>query len=667
MCCRFIRFLLIGFCLNAATFGIADKAAADETISPLPSGEVLRFQLQTVTGEMISVPRADSRLTVVCFLGTDCPLVQLYASRLSDMATEFRDQGVSFVGVNSNRQDTLDDIRRMEQSLALSFPTLRDEGNVVADAYGATRTPEVFVIDDQLQIRYSGRIDDQYAPGVSRPKASRDDLRVAIQENLAGTAVSVARTEVTGCFIGKFRKKEVTPSESASHITWSGEVHKVIQKHCLECHRTGDIAPFSMETWEDTAGWADTMLETIENGRMPPWHAASGHRGLSNARTMPEADKDILRNWVKVGMPSGENAALTLSMPKTSDWQLPKAPDVEIAMRDRPYAIPSGGVVDYQYFVVDPKFTEDKWVTGAQIIPGNRSVVHHAIAFIRPPDGVRPRGVGWLTAYVPGQRLVAMPPGHARHVPAGSKIVFQMHYTPNGKPQEDITKIGLIFADRTEITHQVLTVIGIDQEFEIPPGAAHHEVTGKVRWFPKRGVLLAASPHMHLRGSQFRLSAAAQSGDEVLLDVPHYDFNWQHSYVFDEPIPLNQIDDIHFTVAFDNSEGNPFNPDPKEWVTWGDQTWEEMAVVFLEVAEPLEADESSAEAAEVAATDDLEARRQAFVDDFFRDLDTNGDGNIFKTEVPLAVRNHFSRFDRNGDNNVTREEVRSLAEEKIRN
>jgi peroxiredoxin len=667
MSCLVVRCVVMCLSLATGSFAVGDEETADKATKSSPAGDSLRFQLPTISGEMVSVPNAESRLTVVCFLGTDCPLVQLYASRLSDLATEFREQGVSFVGVNSNRQDTLDDIRRMEQSLALSFPTLRDEGNVVADAYGATRTPEVFVIDDQLHIRYSGRIDDQYAPGVSRPKASRDDLRVAIEEVLAGTSVSVTRTEVTGCFIGKFRKKEMNPAESTPNITWSGEVHKVIQKHCLECHRTGDIAPFSMETWEDTAGWADTMLETIDNGRMPPWHAATGHRSLSNARTMPEADKEILRNWVKAGMPSGENSSLTLSMPKTSEWQLPKAPDIEVAMRERPYSIPSNGVVDYQYFVVDPKFTEDKWVTGAQIIPGNRSVVHHAIAFIRPPDGVRPRGVGWLTAYVPGQRLVAMPPGHARHVPAGSKIVFQMHYTPNGKPQEDITKIGLIFADRLEITHQVLTVIGIDQEFEIPPGAAHHEVTGKVRWFPKSGVLLAAAPHMHLRGSQFRLSAAAKSGEEVLLDVPRYDFNWQHSYVFEEPVPLNQIDEIHFSFAFDNSERNPFNPDPKEWVTWGDQTWEEMAVVFLEVAEPLEVAESSVEVAEVADTVNLQARRQAFVDDFFRDLDTNGDGNIFRTEVPLAVRNHFGRFDRNGDNNVTREEVRSLAEEKIRN
>ena len=176
------------------------------------------------------------------------------------------------------------------------------------------------------------------------------------------------------------------------------------------------------------------------------------------------------------------------------------------------FVVPADGTVEYQYFVVDPGFTEDRWVTAAQVIPGNPAIVHHSIVFIRPPDGARFRGVGWLGAYVPGQRTFLLPPGRARFVPAGSKLVFQQHYTPNGQAQEDLTRVGLLFGDAAEITHEVFTLVGIDQEFEIPPYAPAFTVDGQVRWFPPRGELLAIMPHMHLRGKSFRFWATDGSG-----------------------------------------------------------------------------------------------------------------------------------------------------------
>lgn len=346
-------------------------------------------------------------------------------------------------------------------------------------------------------------------------------------------------------------------------------------------------------------------------------------------------------------------------------------PDLVVTMRNRPYVVPAEGMVEYQYFVVDPKITEDQWVTAAQIIPGNRAVVHHAIVFIRPPDGSEFRGIGWLTAYVPGQRLVKMPPGHARKIPAGSRLVFQMHYTANGSIQEDTTKIGIAFGKREDVTHEVVTLIGIDQEFEIPPYAANHEVSGKVRWLPKGGRLLGVAPHMHVRGKTFELFADRDGQTETLLHVPNYDFNWQHSYVFSEPLNLDTIDSLRFKTTFDNSAANPFNPDPSQWVNWGDQTWEEMAVAFLEVAEPLEPATPtdtpivagiSLSPESVAAR---EAKIQKFVDDFFAQLDANGDGVVARGEVPIAVRGSLYRFDVDRDDLATRDEVRELAELKF--
>lgn len=657
-------------CVLAILFGtMFDPVRAQDSSSTESIGGTRAFRTTSVSGETVVVDGA-AKVTVVCFLGVECPVVQLYTSRLSMMASSLKDQGVRFVGVNSNHQDSMEDVRRFCDQMKPTFPIVRDESGAIADAYGAKRTPEVFVLDADLTIRYQGRIDDQYSPGITRPAATQQDLKKAIEELLADKPVTTSRTEAVGCFIGRRRGK---PSDMSS-VTWSSSVSDVLKRNCLECHRTGDIGPFSMESYDEVVGWADTMLETIDNGRMPPWHAESGHRPLANERRMSEQDRQIFRDWVKLGLPKGDESAAAIALPEAKDWQMEKTPDAEFVMRDKPFIVPAEGTVDYQYFVVDPGFKEDKWVREAQIIPGNRSVVHHAIAFIRPPDGSPFRGVGWLTAYVPGQRLVELPSGYARKVPAGSKIVFQMHYTPNGKEQSDQTKIGLTFCDPAEVTHEVLTAIGIDQEFEIPPQSAAHEVSGSVRWFPKNGVLMSLAPHMHLRGKSFRMSVAREDGEEVLLNVPQYDFNWQHSYVLTEALPLNSVKDLNFTVTFDNSPANPANPDPSQWVTWGDQTWEEMAVVFLEVAEPLNPTPPTDDALSVQLFDadqdekqkDRQNRIEAFVDDFFKRLDTNSDGVVLYDEVPLAVRRSFSRFDDNGDKSATREEVRKVAEQRIR-
>ncbi|MEZ6063298.1 MAG: redoxin domain-containing protein [Planctomycetaceae bacterium] len=647
-------------CLAAAS---PQMCLAEES----PGENSLVIDCSAVNGEHVTVASGESMATVVCFLGTECPLAKLYGPRLSELAEEFSGQNVRVVGVMSNRQDSIDDIRRYVELQAISFPVIHDDGNLVANRYNATRTPEVFLLDRMLNVRYHGRVDDQYEPGITRSAPERRDLRIAIQEVLANKPVSVARTSAPGCLIGKFR-----PADSRdiveNNITYSQHVSRVLQRHCVECHRPGEIGPFAMDSFEEVVGWADTMLETIEDGRMPPWSADPDVGRFSNARLMPESDRQIMRDWIAGGLKRGDESQLPPPVTPASQWQLTRKPDVVIPMRDVPFRVPAQGTVEYQYFVVDPNFEEDQWIAGAQIIPGNRGVVHHAIAFIRPPDGIRMRGIGWLTAYVPGQRLVDLPQGYARRVPAGSKIVFQMHYTTNGRTQEDVTQIGLVFADPRDVTHEMITLIGINQEFEIPPHASDHEATGDINGFLKSGRLMSIAPHMHYRGRSFQVFADRADRTETLLSVPRYDFNWQHSYELAEPLGLAEIDRLHFSATFDNSEANPFNPNPEEWVTWGDQSWEEMAVVFLEVAEPrlLTSDDSGSSSSANAAASEREKKVAKFVSDFFRDLDSNGDGIVQRSEMPVAVR-QFSRWrwDRDGDQQVTPDEVRAVAEERF--
>lgn len=643
---------------------LATAFAAIAFCMPAFGDETLSFSGTAIDGSLTEVTsKSTAKLHVVCFLGAECPMARAYGGRLSEMAEEFRDEGVQFVGVNSNRQDSVADVRGYVGSLNITFPFLKDQGNVIADRFNATRTPEVFVLDTNLNVQYHGRIDDQYAPGIARANPTTNDLRNAIEELLAGKAITVAETEPLGCFIGKVKRESASPVENL--ITYAQHVVPVLQKHCLECHRAGDIGPFAMNSYDEVAGWADTMLETIDNGRMPPWHADPKFGHFANARNMPDADKQIIRDWIAGGLKRGDDTTVPDSPEFMDGWQLERQPDQVVEMRSRPFVVPKDGVVEYQYFVADPGFEEDKWITGVQVIPGARSVVHHAIVFVRPPDGSRFRGVGWMGAYVPGQRMVPLPVGTARKVPAGSKLVFQMHYTPNGTETEDITRVGLLFGKDEEVTDEVFTLIGLNQEFEIPPNTASHTVEAKVPWFPKNGQLLAATPHMHFRGKSFQLFTD-DNADDPLLSVPNYDFNWQHTYALSEPIPLANLEQLRFTATFDNSDANPFNPDSSEWITWGDQTWEEMAVTFFEVSQPRTplSNASAEQKDSMRVTDTNQKKIDAYIQRCLDKLDTNGDGVIRRDETPIVVRFfNFGRVDSNGDDRITTDELKAIAEQ----
>lgn len=638
------------------------------------SAQQLAFRLRTPSDEIVSIENSSSKLTAVCFLGTECPMARAYVTTLNELQRDFQEQ-LRIVAVMSNLQDSTEDVREYIASTDAKFSVVMDPGNRVADQYGATRTPEVFLLDAELKLRYHGRIDDQYAPSVARAEPRREDLKIAVQELLAGKPVTVKETKAVGCIIGKAKHAETDGALqdlSSPSLTFAQHVYPILQEHCMECHRSGEIGPFSMEVYDEVLGWADTMMEAIDDGRMPPWHADPAYGSFANERHMPREDRELLRSWIANGAPAGDLQSLPAPKQFAAGWQFGREPDLVLAMRDRPFVIPRDGVVEYQYFVVDPGFEQDRWLISAQVIPGSRDVVHHAIVFVRPPDGSAMPGVGWLTAYVPGQRTLEPPPGHARRIPAGSKLVFQMHYTPNGTPREDVSRVGLIFADDADVTHELITLAALEQEFEIPPGAEAHTVRARLPRIPADGQLLAVTPHMHYRGKAFELVATYKDRDaaeptrqETLLSVPNYDFNWQHSYLFQQPIALDTIKQLACNVVFDNSAGNIFNPDPTEWVTWGDQTWEEMALAFFEVSIPRQTSSQRprGSAAESQSASKSDQKINAYVEQVFRRLDANQDGVIQKSEGSIVVRHvNFDRWDLDGDGQATQSEVRSVAE-----
>lgn len=617
------------------------------------------------------LPAAPGRLTVVCFLGSECPLSRLYGQRLSSLADEFASKDIKFIGINSNPQDSPADIVQYAAKHEISFPIVKDADQTVVEQFQARRTPEVFVLDSSSRIQYHGRVDDQYEPGIVRTAPTKHDLRIALEALLEARPVSQATTSAVGCLITKIVRKPGL--ENAAKVTFTRDVAPILNRRCVECHRSGEIGPFALTDYNEVVGWSQMMLEVIDQGRMPPWHADPAHGKFSGERRIPAAEREVLASWVSQGMPAGDPADLPPQPKWVEGWHLPRAPDVELSMRDRAFAVPKEGTVDYQYFVVDPQWKEDRWISAAQVIPGDAAVVHHAIVFVRPPDGSDFHGIGWLGGYVPGQRTTPLPPGHARRIPGGSKLVFQMHYTPNGRATSDRTRVGVWFADSKDVTHEVFTRVVLNHDFEIPPGAKDHNVAMRVDGFAPESRLLGIVPHMHLRGKSFKVDARRGDGRETLLSVPHYDFNWQHAYLFESSLSLDSIDALDMEVHFDNSPDNPVNPAPEEYVTWGDQTWNEMAVAFLEISHPRD---KPLTVAQRIVTDskrkeavDESARKQQLdqhVKDFLKKMDRDGDGVVGRDETPLTFQRFgFRQMDTDGNERLERSEIEAAAAQRL--
>ncbi|MEX2316714.1 MAG: redoxin domain-containing protein, partial [Pirellulales bacterium] len=568
------------------------------------------FSLPDIHGRDRSLDElADKPIVVVAFLGVECPLARLYAPRLQELSDAYATKNVAIIGVDANQQDSLSDMSAFARQYEVKFPLLKDRDSSLADQFGVVRNPEVFVLDRERKIRYRGRIDDQYGQGSSSGYAKTEvktrNLADALDELLAGKEVSQPSTPVMGCLIG--RKPKAQPK---GDVTYTRNIAGLLQDKCVACHRAGQIGPFALTDYEEVVGWGEMIKEVVSDGRMPPWSANPQFGHFANDARLSDAQKQLIFAWVDNGCPQGDPADLPKPRTWTDGWQI--AEPQQVVYMDEPFTVPAEGVVDYQNFVVDPGWTEDKWIQAAEVRPGNRAVVHHIIASAIPP-GVKPRTRRTsadappadrtaqatpqsaegrasravddgelrsikLTAYVPGRLATTYKSGIAMFVPAGSKIVFQMHYTPNGKQQLDKSFIGFVFADPQTVKKRVHGGRAGNSSFVIPPHADNHEVLSEVT-LRKDHLMLWMSPHMHLRGKSFRYEAFYPDGtSEILLDVPRYDFNWQITYELAEAKRLPAGTKLKCTAHFDNSENNPANPDPTDTVKFGPQTWHEMMI-----------------------------------------------------------------------------------------
>ncbi|HUY88064.1 MAG TPA: redoxin domain-containing protein [Pirellulales bacterium] len=557
----------------------AGALGGETPASPL-GRSIENFKLQDFRGAWHELDDwSDKQAVVIAFLGVECPLAKLYAPRLVELAEEYGPRGVAVVGIDANQQDSLAEIAHYARIHHVEFPLLKDPGNRVADQFGAVRTPEAFVLDRRRVVRYWGRIDDQYGIGYARERPQRRDVAVALEELLAGKTVSTPVALAPGCHIGRISRKPPT-----GDITHSKDVAAILQRRCAECHRPGQAAPFELAVYRDAASWSEMIREVLVEGRMPPWHANPRFGEFSNDRRMPDEEKQTVLAWIDNGMPEGDAAASPPQTKFAEGWRISK-PDFEVRM-PKTFAVPAKGTVEFQYFVVDPGFTEDVWVQEAEVRPGNRAVVHHLILYYAEPGRNPKRGEAPLfnaiAIYAPGLPPAVFPPGTAKRIPAGSRLGFEVHYTSNGSEQLDRSFAGLVFADRKQVKQELRTVIAVNTQFHIPPGDAAYRVEAEYH-FDQDMRLYSMLPHMHLRGKAFRFEAVFPDGrQETLLDVPRYDFNWQYSYMLAKPKLMPQGTVIRCTAKFDNSADNLANPDPAATVGWGETTAEEMMIGRME-------------------------------------------------------------------------------------
>jgi peroxiredoxin len=530
-------------------------------------------KLHDAAGEEVALgDHMDQSALVVVFIGTECPVNNAYMRSLKDLHAEFADQGVRFVAINSNSQDSPERVAEHAREYQLPFPVLRDASHQAADTLKAERTPEAFILDADAPVRYRGRIDDQFGVGFQRPRPTRRDLAEALREVLDGKAVSTARTPASGCLIGRSKK-----ARAAAPITYTNQVARLLQNRCLECHRPGRVAPFSLTGYEQARGWAEMIREVVTDGRMPPWHADPRYGHFSNDRRLSQKERETLLAWIDQGCPKGDDKDLPPAKRYVEGWTIGE-PNVVLTM-EKPFTVPAKapkGGIPYQHIVVPTHFKEDVWVQAAEARPGNRAVVHHLLAFIREPakPSESPEDKV-LVGHAPGDLPLILPAGVAMRIPKGAELVFQMHYTANGVEQADRSSVALVFAKRPPkyVAH---TRAVNNTGFAIPAGASDHEVRSSFT-FPREAAILSFMPHMHLRGKSFRYELVYPDGrSEIVLSVPRYDFNWQSTYRLVTPLRVPAGTKVECTGTFDNSVGNPNNPDPTQVVRWGDQTWEEM-------------------------------------------------------------------------------------------
>jgi hypothetical protein len=374
--------------------------------------------------------------------------------------------------------------------------------------------------------------------------------------------------------------------------TFSRDIAPIFQRHCQECHRPGGGAPFQLLTYDQVYRRREKILETTRTRAMPPWKPVAGYGDFLGVRGLTKDEIALIGRWVETGAPEGDPADLP---PRAAFESAPSRGTPDLVLRSEPFTVPSRSGDVYRCFSTPTTFAEDRYFTVTEVVPGNSRIVHHMLAMvdaggasahIRPSDlspgypcfgGPRVRIDGYLGGWTPGSRPWIMPEGVGIRLPAGARVVIQMHYHNGGPTAEsDRTEIRLHTAATPIVKELRFARVG-SFTFTIPAGAQHHEIEASM--FVHRSMsLIAIHPHMHLLGREMKAWAKLpDQSSQPLVHIDDWDFNWQGFYFYRTPVGLPRGAWIELTAAWDNSERNARNPNrPPQLVRWGERTVDEM-------------------------------------------------------------------------------------------
>jgi mono/diheme cytochrome c family protein len=530
-----------------------------------------------------------SQGSALLVLSTDCPVAMRYTPRLNALYEAYSSKGISFRAVFPNDLETRAGVEKYRSERGYAFPCELDPGAEIARRERVTILPAILIFDGQGRKVYQGPIDDNKDVGSVKHKYAQE----ALEAVLAGRAPRVARAEAFGCVL---MPGKAVPDADA--VNYAEHVAPILFEHCGDCHRPNEVAPFSLLDYESSRKWAPMIEQVIAAKRMPPWKAVEGFGEFRDANVLSEAKIETIKRWVKAGAPKGDESRIPEPPKAQSEWPLGQ-PDLILAPTEA-YKLEAEGDDVYRHYALKTNFKEPRYVKAMAVKPGNPRVVHHVIAFLdergvsHERDGkdgqvgysTNGSGPGFLPdgsfgGWAPGLRPQMSPEGVAFELKPGATVVLQVHYHKSGKPETDLTRVGLYFAK--EPVEKIMELAWLAYPFfRIPAGAEKHPVRFDFP-IPADVTVYSVMPHMHLLGRSMKAQVIKPDGGTIpLIHVADWDFNWQLNYMFREPIRIPAGSKVRVEAVYDNSKNNPFNPsDPPRDVTWGEQTTDEM---FLLVA-----------------------------------------------------------------------------------
>jgi peroxiredoxin len=543
---------------------------------------------------------SDKRAVVLMVQGNGCPIVRHQLPRFAELRAQYADQGVEFLLINSNLHDGREAIAKEADEFGIEFPILMDTSQLVGESMVFERTAEVFVINpaEQWRLVYRGPVDDRVSYARQRPEATNHYLADALEAVLGGKPVPVSSAQAEGCLINFPAQRE---RDAHAQISYTETIAPLLVDNCVACHREGGIGPFAMTNYDIVRGFAPMIREVVRTQRMPPWHADPHYGVFENAIGLTTEQQRTLVHWIEAGAPrdAGPDPLAKATEREWPEWPLGQ-PDLIVELP--PFDVPATGVIPYMHPRVENPLDHDVWVRAVDFIPGDRTVVHHIIAgHSNQREEHQSRGLlgEGLGGYVPGAAPTVFPEDTGVLLRKDAQFVLQMHYTTSGRETTDVTRMGLYFHDEPP-KHERQNTVLINPRFRIPPHTPRYTASAE-RVFDRPVMIYSLLPHAHYRGRSSEFRAIYPDGtEEVLLSVPNYDFNWQHTYILEQPKYLPAGSKLVHRTTWDNSAQNRANPDPNAEVGWGLQSWDEMlfgAVTYryIDEEELVDATEDSAQ------------------------------------------------------------------------